>query len=523
MKLRDGAWKFDSRDLMRAQCLHCTKLSVARELRLPELQRMLDDFYERPDNLPIRYGNRFEASLEQELIANLGHLIQKPASYDPADTQTLMLENVPVIYQGSLKGGSGSMVFSGRPDFLLRSDYRFEFTKAGLTAIQSGNPTGGYTAWDAKLSKTAKPEYQVQVGLYVDALETLGLAASGRHGLIQGNREINEFAADVLLVNMRSKRSEYLREVAAFIDSEPESIADCGELICAATSYCGICEYPKLCQHQRHKTNSLQLVAGISKSQVVSLRAAGVNTVRELGEFAGSTQTLSEEKVAVFSRQAMLQQHTYDTGEHVYEVKNRAPLTALPQESKGDVFFDLEGFVFSAPAGGLEYLFGYLTIDSGSEFHWSWADNRIAEKESFEAFMRFLIARLVSFPDLKVYHYANYELAALRRLGKRFNSFIDEVEQLISDGVFVDLYLLVKAALVLSQESYSIKKLENYYEFERTSSVKEALGSMDSYEAYLEQLETDPKASETLKRQVLDYNQDDCVSTLALTRWLRTL
>ncbi|MEZ7857716.1 MAG: ribonuclease H-like domain-containing protein, partial [Aquiluna sp.] len=91
------------------------------------------------------------------------------------------------------------------------------------------------------------------------------------------------------------------------------------------------------------------------------------------------------------------------------------------------------------------------------------------------------------------------------------------------DGVFVDLYLLVKSSLVLSQESYSIKKLENYYEFERKSSVKEAMGSMDTYESYLEKLESDPTGAETLKRQVLDYNQDDCVSTLALTRWLRTL
>ena len=97
------------------------------------------------------------------------------------------------------------------------------------------------------------------------------------------------------------------------------------------------------------------------------------------------------------------------------------------------------------------------------------------------------------------------------------------MEQLISDGVFVDLYLLVKSSLVLSQESYSIKKLENYYEFERKSSVKEAMGSMDTYESYLEKLESDPTGAETLKRQVLDYNQDDCVSTLALTRWLRTL
>ena len=508
---------------MRAQCPHCTKLSVARELKLPQLQDLLDSFYERPDNLPIRYGNQFEEALEQELLANLGDQIQKPESYDPADTQKLMLANVPVIYQGILKGGSGSMVFSGRPDFLLRSDYRFEFTETGLTAIKSGDLTAGYTAWDAKLSKTPKPEYQVQVGLYVDVLETMGLNAPGTHGLIQGSREINEFAADVLVANMKSNRSEYLDEVAAFIDSSPTSIADCGELICAATSYCGICEYPKLCSHQRSETNSLQLVAGISKAQVVSLRAAGVNTVRELGVFEGSTETMSQEKVAVLSRQARLQQHTYDSGEHVYEVKKRAPLSALPQENNGDLFFDLEGFVFSAPAGGLEYLFGYLTIDSGSEFHWSWADDRDAERESFEGFIRFLFARLATYPDLKVYHYANYELAALRRLAKRFDSFIDEVEQLISDGVFVDLYLVVKSSLVLSQESYSIKKLENYYEFERKSSVKEAMGSMDTYESYLEKLESDPTAAETLKRQVLDYNQDDCVSTLALTRWLRTL
>ena len=508
---------------MRAQCPHCTKLSIARELQLPGLQILLDEFYERPDNIAIRYGNRFEASLENELIRSLGDLIQKPASYEPADTQKLMLEGVPVIYQGSLKGGSGSMVFSGRPDFLLRSDYRFEFTSAGLTASQFGTWTGGYTAWDAKLSKTAKPEYQVQVGLYVDVLETLGLSGTGTHGLIQGSRAINEFAADALVARMKSKRSQYLDEVGRFISSDPSAIADCGELICTATGYCGICEYPKLCQHQRYETNSLQLVAGISKAQVVSLRAVGINTVRELAVFEGSTENLSEEKAAVFSRQARLQQHTYDSGEHVYEVKNRAPLSAMPEENRGDLFFDLEGFVFSAPSGGLEYLFGYVTIDTGSEFHWSWADDRTAEKESFENFIRFLSARLIGFPGFRVYHYANYELAALRRLAKRFNSLVDEVEQLIADGVFVDLYLMVKASLVLSQESYSIKKLENYYEFERTAMVKEAMGSMDSYESYLEKLESDPKAAETLKRQVLDYNQDDCVSTLALTRWLRTL
>jgi len=46
---------------------------------------------------------------------------------------------------------------------------------------------------------------------------------------------------------------------------------------------------------------------------------------------------------------------------------------------------------------------------------------------------------------------------------------------------------------------------------------------MEYYDQYLAALEADPELAQTLKRQVLSYNQDDCVSTLALTRWLRSL
>lgn len=46
---------------------------------------------------------------------------------------------------------------------------------------------------------------------------------------------------------------------------------------------------------------------------------------------------------------------------------------------------------------------------------------------------------------------------------------------------------------------------------------------MEYYDAYLTALATDQVAAEKLKRQVLDYNRDDCVSTLALRDWLLTL
>jgi predicted RecB family nuclease len=49
------------------------------------------------------------------------------------------------------------------------------------------------------------------------------------------------------------------------------------------------------------------------------------------------------------------------------------------------------------------------------------------------------------------------------------------------------------------------------------------MGSMEYYDQYLNALEEDKEAAENLKRQVIAYNQDDCASTLALTRWLRSL
>jgi predicted RecB family nuclease len=523
MKLRAGSWSFDSRDLMRATCEHCTRVATARELKVSGLQELIDQYYIRPDNLAIRYGMKFEDRLEQQLVQNLGELIAKPDDYSMEATLALMDRGMPVIYQGVLKGGSGAMGFSGRPDFLLRSDYRFEFGDSGFTARQVDGWSGGYTAWDAKLSQTAKPEYQVQVGLYVDVLQALGLAAERNHGLILGSSELAFFDADVLMAQMQQKRNGYLQQVYSFIDQAPQRLEDIGSLICDASSYCEICEYPDLCQAMRVETNHLQLVANITRPQIESLGRSGVKSVRQLAEFSGETDKLSSEVVARLSRQARLQQEFYDSGNRSVEVVNPEGLKTLREEQPGDIFFDLEGFTFFDEPGGLEYLFGWMSIDQGEEFHWLWADDRQAEAEIFDKFMRFAEQRLLEYPGFRIFHYANYEQAALRRLAERFEMHQELVEKLISTNVFVDLFKVVKASIQTSEPKYSIKNLENFYVFDRSSDVKEAMGSMEYYDQYAEALVQDPNLAETLKRQVISYNQDDCVSTLALTRWLRSL
>lgn len=105
---------------MRSQCAHCTRVSVARELQVEGLRELIEQFYVKPDSLAIRYCMKFEAALEQELLQNLGDLIQAPQPQTLEATVELMKQGVPVIYQGVLKGGSGELEFSGRPDFLVR-------------------------------------------------------------------------------------------------------------------------------------------------------------------------------------------------------------------------------------------------------------------------------------------------------------------------------------------------------------------------------------------------------------------
>lgn len=523
MKRKGSSFSFDSRDLMRSKCEHCTRLSVARELEVPGLSDLLAQFYEKPDNIAIRYGMRFEERLERELIQSLGDQVAQPSERTMEATLELMTAGVPVIYQGVLKGGSAALEFSGRPDFLLRSDWRFEFTEKGFTARQVDGWSGGYTAWDAKLSSTAKPEYQMQVGLYVDVLKQLELASDTNHGLILGSGELASFDADVLLAQLIESRNTFIKSVFELVDKSPQRIEDVGDLVCDASSYCDICEYPKLCQHMRNETNHLQLVAGITRANIESLQRSGIKTVKQLAGFDSATDKLSKNQVEKLSLQARLQQHTYETGECVFEITQPAELAKLPAPSEGDIFFDLEGFTFFEEPGGLEYLFGYTSINDGEEFHYTWADNRVEEKASFDKFMHDLLNRIQRFPNARIYHYAAYEQIALKRLSERYQMYQTAVEELIQGEYFVDLYKYVKNSLVVSQESYSIKSLENYYSFKRVSEVKEAKGSMDYYDQYLTALKDDPASAEKLKRQVIAYNQDDCASTLALSRWLRSL
>jgi uncharacterized protein len=93
---------------------------------------------------------------------------------------------------------------------------------------------------------------------------------------------------------------------------------------------------------------------------------------------------------------------------------------------------------------------------------------------------------LKTYPDLHIYHYAPYEPVALKRLMGRYVTRENEIDRLLRAGVFIDLYAAVRHAIRASVESYSIKKLEPLYDFQRTIGLPDAASVLAKVQASLD-------------------------------------
>ena len=92
----------------------------------------------------------------------------------------------------------------------------------------------------------------------------------------------------------------------------------------------------------------------------------------------------------------------------------------------------------------------------------------------------------------------------------------EELDELLRERVFVDLYRAVRQGLRVGAESYSIKKLEPLYAYKREIELRDANSSIVEFESLLE--DGDPDGS--IVEKIRLYNRDDCISTEKLRDWL---
>ncbi len=269
----------------------------------------------------------------------------------------------------------------------------------------------------------------------------------------------------------------------------------------------------------------LSRVANITRSQIVKLERGGIATMTDL--VRSTTDCVLGISPEVFGRmkeQAVLQSESKCKQSPSYKVLEPPAdnlalgMAALPPPSPMDVYFDMEGF--PGEDQWLEYLFGAVVLEQGKPvfLDW-WAHDERSEKRAFEAFVDWVYKRWQNDPSMHIYHYAAYEVTAMKRLMTTYATRENEVDQLLRNRVFVDLYAIVRHGVRVGEPAYSLKNLEHLY-MQRSGDVTDAGASVVYYERWRGSGEPMDWNRSPILRAIRDYNKDDCVSTWKLAQWL---
>jgi uncharacterized protein len=511
MQLIDGHLIYSATDLNNdLECRYLTSLN--EQVAAGELTRPPKD---KTAQLIADKGVEHEAAYLAELCRLHGDQVKTfPAGslrtiegLYAAEAQTLaeMERGTPFIYQATFFDGT----FQGRTDFLRRVER------------PCARWAWSYEVIDTKLAVSAKPYFLLQLCNYSEHLERVQGTAPEFGYVRLGSGTEQQFRIEDYIAYYRHRKAVFLAERAR---RSPEPYP-------SEVPHCTLCEWSARCEQKRIADDHLSLVARIRRDQIEKLAASGIGTVTALAQSppAPRPPRLAEPTYQTLRRQANLQhlqQIAIDAGvpegeQYFFEFIEPDPkhpdhpygLMLLPEPDEGDVYFDMEGDPLFAPGRSLEYLFGVYLKREGT-YRPFWATDLAQERDAAEDFMRFLLERRARYPRMHVYHYAPYEVTALKRLMGYYPAHKDELDDLLRGEVFVDLYNVVRQGLRISQPSYSIKKLEPLYAFTRDTNIVRGDESILQFEAWL--ASRDPAILEDIER----YNEDDCVSTDRLHGWL---
>lgn len=450
-------------------------------------------------------GAHHEAEIVKSLPGDTVRLAGLAGADRAALTLKAMNAGAPVIHGGRIAADD----LLGDPDLLLRQGDRYvpADVKSGRADEDGGDEAG---------SGRLKLQYALQVALYVDVLERLGLSA-GR------TPEIWDVRGDKVPYHLDERRGvksqetwwsryEADRNAVRAILAAPHSTRG------AFSSICGLCHWREHCADELGASDDLTQIPFLGRTLRDGM-AASIRTVRDFAAadpeafvvgrktvFAG----IGPDRLRTFHARARL---LSEDGAVAYL---KSPIN-LPSAAV-EIFFDIE----ADPMRDVVYLHGFVERrdrEPGTEtFSAFFADDPspAGERQAFADAIAYLDAR----PDAAVFHYSKYERTAYRKLQRRFPEVCtaEVVEALFTPPRATDLYCdVVLKATEWPTRSHSIKSLAKHLGFRWRDADPSGAASIEWYHRWIET--GDP----AVRRRIVDYNEDDCLATRVLLDGIRTL
>ena len=394
--------------------------------------------------------------------------------------------------------------FRGEADFLLRVN-----TKSDL-----GNYS--YEVYDTKITKNLRPKHVLQITGYSYLLGKLQNLLPRHMYLIDGNNKFNAYKVNEFIdyFTYTRNRFENLLPTLKKSDIYPEKC-----------SYCQYCPWLDVCEKRWGDDNYINQVARIHKSQVVKLKKEKIKTVEALAKTNANKikSKINQSTKIRLVQQAKLQEEKRLTGKSKFifnETEVGRGFYKLPKENEGDIFYDIEGFPQSDKRP-FEYLHGIFYLNEKKQEYKSFTVKKYQqseEKRIFVELIHFLKKHFDKYPDAFIYHYNDYERRALKELSNEYSSTFPDgvnlIDKLLRQEKFIDLYRVVEQCMQTSEKDLSLKTIEKFYREERSAKVKTADDSIRLFDDWC------ATNDQKLMKDIISYNEEDCVSTYDLREFL---
>jgi len=394
--------------------------------------------------------------------------------------------------------------FRGECDFLIRLEKKSDLGEYS------------YEVYDTKITKNLRSKHVLQITGYSFLLSKIqGLMPLKMH-LIDGSSEIHDYKVNEFIDYFLYSKENFEKFLP---------LAKKESLYPEKCSYCSLCPWLDECEKKWTTDNYINQTYGIINSQVKKLKKEKIKTVDDLAKLDLNKIklkiNLTTQKRLV--NQAKLQEHKRLTSETRVVFLNselNKGFYKMPEPNEGDLFYDIEGFPQSE-GRPFEYLHGVYFLNNGKKVFKKFVIkkyDKIEEKRIFIELINFFKDHFEKYPNAYLYHYNNYEERALKELSITYSSVFTEgqnfIDNLLRREKFIDLYLVVSQCMQTTEKDLTLKTIEIFYRKQRSSIVKTADDSIKLFDIWCSTYEP------TLMQDIINYNEEDCISTYELREFL---
>ena len=440
-----------------------------------------------------------------EVIASLKQPILDLSTYidDEKERKTIeaMQNQEPLIYRGRVTADD----LVGEPDLLRREG-------DGYVAgdIKSGS---GEEGDEGKL----KEHYGVQLALYTDILERLGLSSSRRPFVWDIHGKEVTYDLDVPQ-GKRNPRTMWKVYQDALAQLRQMVTPDYHTTPAYLSSVCKVCHWYTVCLHKLERMDDLTLLHDLGRTKrdamVHRIPTAANLAAAEIEEFISGKKT-------EFTGVGVVTLRKFHERAKLNKTEGASPYlrrqVSFPT-AETELFFDIE----VDPTRDFCYLHGFVERrggDSATERYTAFFANAVNPEEEERAF-RDAWRYITEKEPCAVYYYSPYERTAWRKLQAKYPNVCtaDEIESLFHSTDTVDLYTgIVAKATEWPTRDYSLKTLATYLGFKWRDSHPSGANSIEWFDRWIKT--NDP----AIRERILDYNNDDCVATRVLLDGIREL